>query len=214
MKKSPKIALPNDCDVFNPLSKWNLARSVAEALLKSSLHELPPEEFEGAGVYAIYYFGRFELYKSYNRTSAQSEQRPIYVGKAVPGGARKGFDSLDSAKGNSLHKRLKEHADTIDKCENLDVRDFKCRYLLVDDIWISLGESLLIRKFSPLWNVILDGFGNHDPGAGRYEGKRSVWDELHPGRVWAKKCHPSDKRIEMIEKEVLNYIETKIQLID
>jgi hypothetical protein len=26
----------------------------------------------------------------------------------------------------------------------------------VDDIWIPLGESLLIEMFSPLWNKVLD----------------------------------------------------------
>jgi len=30
-----------------------------------------------------------------------------------------------------------------------------------------------------------DGFGNHDPGSGRYNQKRSVWDQVHPGRSWA-----------------------------
>ena len=31
--------------------------------------------------------------------------------------------------------------------ENLDVDDFECRYLIVDDIWIPLGETLLIGRF-------------------------------------------------------------------
>ena len=34
----------------------------------------------------------------------------------------------------------------------------------MDDIWIPLGESLLIEMFVPLWNRILDGFGIHDLG--------------------------------------------------
>ena len=32
----------------------------------------------------------------------------------------------------------------------------------------SLGESLLIAKFAPIWNKLIDGFGNHDPDKGRY----------------------------------------------
>lgn len=40
----------------------------------------------------------------------------------------------------------------------------------------------------PLWNTVVDGFGNHDPGKGRYEQAKSDWDVIHPGRAWAEKC--------------------------
>jgi hypothetical protein len=49
-------------------------------------------------------------------------------------------------------------------------------------------EAGLIRKFGPLWNTVIDGFGNHTPGEGRFNQARSGWDVLHPGRAWAKKC--------------------------
>lgn len=52
---------------------------------------------------------------------------------------------------------------------------------------IPLGESLLIERFQPLWNVVVDGFGNHDPGSGRYSGQRPLWDMVHPGRPWAER---------------------------
>jgi len=45
-------------------------------------------------------------------------------------------------------------------------------------------EAELIRKYTPLWNSIVDGFGNHDPGSGRYGQAKSEWDIVHPGRVW------------------------------
>ena len=48
-------------------------------------------------------------------------------------------------------------------------------------------EATLIRRYKPLWNVIVDGFGNHDPGAGRYNQAKSGWDVLHPGRIWAER---------------------------
>jgi hypothetical protein len=48
-------------------------------------------------------------------------------------------------------------------------------------------EAELIRRFQPLWNATIDGFGNHDPGAGRYNQANSDWDVIHPGRPWAKK---------------------------
>ena len=49
---------------------------------------------------------------------------------------------------------------------------------------ISTIEAALIKLSQPLWNVALDGFGNHDPGKGRYEQAKSDWDVIHPGRVW------------------------------
>jgi hypothetical protein len=57
----------------------------------------------------------------------------------------------------------------------------------VDDIWILLGESLLIEKFAPIWNSTVEGFGNHDPGSGRYNSHRPPWNVVHPGRPWANK---------------------------
>jgi hypothetical protein len=48
-------------------------------------------------------------------------------------------------------------------------------------------EAELIRRYAPLWNSTIDGFGNHDPGAGRREQAKSEWDVLHPGRPWVEK---------------------------
>ncbi len=49
-------------------------------------------------------------------------------------------------------------------------------------------EASVIKWKKPLWNTFLDGFGNHDPGKGRYEQAKSDWDVVHLGRVWSKKC--------------------------
>lgn len=180
---------------YNPLDKKNLGKSVADAMLSK-----PPEAlgevraFQGAGIYAIYYSGDFRVYEpiaSKNRNGMA--ELPIYVGKAVPPGARKGSVGLDMAPGPALFKRLKEHADSIRAVDNLEIEEFVCRYLVVDDIWIPLGESLLIAKHSPVWNNFIDGFGNHDPGRGRYQQVRSRWDVLHPGRAWAMKCQERDE---------------------
>ena len=177
---------------YNPLEKSHLGESVTKALLEQPIRPLPPPEgFAGAGIYAIYYTGPFPAY----RTLAKKNQNdrwvaPIYVGKAVPAGARKGGYGLGEEPGEVLFRRLREHAESIDQAENLDLSDFKCRYLIVDDIWIPLGESLLITMFSPLWNQQVDGFGNHDPGRGRYNQQRSSWDTVHPGRSWAAKLQP------------------------
>ncbi|MDM5177994.1 Eco29kI family restriction endonuclease [Massilia sp. CCM 8695] len=171
---------------FNPLDKKNLGASVAEALLTKEVHPLGDVPmFEGAGIYAIYYTGDFQAYQQISRLNREENfQLPIYVGKAIPAGARMGAN-LELAAGRVLQKRLKEHAESVKAAENLDIQDFQCRFLVVDDIWIPLGESLIIARFTPIWNSAIDGFGNHNPGKGRLAGKRSRWDVLHPGRGWA-----------------------------
>ena len=186
---------------FNPLNKKNLGFSVAEAMLEKPVEPLPPAAaFEGAGIYAIYYTGGFPVYKPITDKNKNNKFGcPIYVGKAVPAGARKGGFGLDAPAGKALFQRLNEHAESIKETRNLKLDDFRCRYLTVDDIWIPLGESLLIEMFSPLWNKVLDGFGNHDPGKGRYEQQISPWDVLHPGRAWAAKLKPGRSKEEILE---------------
>lgn len=196
---------------FNPLDKKNLGASVAEALLASKLHplgELP--EFRGAGIYAIYYRGQFGAYAEIAKRNQEGKATaPIYVGKAVPAGARRGGVESDSTVGRSLFKRLTEHAESIrsvGSAGNLSIDDFLCRFLVVDDIWIPLGESLLIARYTPLWNTLVDGFGNHDPGSGRYNGMRPRWDVLHPGRAWAEKCKERSETATDIARDVATYL--------
>lgn len=181
---------------YNPLDKRNLGISVADALLSRELVDLPPKDsFIGAGIYAIYYSGAFGAYRPIARRAAAGDLVPIYVGKAVPAGARKGGLGLDIPPGQAMFRRLCEHAESIRQANNLDLDDFQCRYLVVDDIWIPLGETLLMSKFQPIWNRVIDGFGNHDPGSGRYRQQKSPWDVIHPGRGWAEKCAASSKSI-------------------
>lgn len=193
---------------FNPLDRVNLGASVAQALLQQepvSLGRIKP--FNGAGIYAIYYTGNFKPYEPIAKRCRDGKfEVPIYVGKAIPAGARKGGTGLASSAGKVLYNRLAEHAESIRAVDNLDIKDFSCCFLVVDDIWIPLGESLLIAKFSPIWNNIIEGFGNHDPGRGRYEGMRPRWDVLHPGRAWAVKCKPRPETPKQIIADVTTYL--------
>jgi len=191
---------------FNPLDKTHLGASVADAMLASKIHPLGDiPEFNGAGIYAIYYTGAFDLYKKISSRNKNTKTAPIYVGKAVPAGARKGGGTGISG-GKPLFNRLSEHAGSIRSAKNLDISDFTCRFLVVDDIWIPLGESLLIARYSPIWNSVIDGFGNHDPGSGRYNGMRPRWDVLHPGRAWAAKCKERSETDADIARDVENYL--------
>jgi len=194
---------------YNPLEKENLGKSVADSLIKQKPVPLGLiERFSGAGVYTIYYTGAFDTYSKLGdwNTSADDLNVPIYVGKAVPTGGRKGnVDPEVSAKGTALFNRLDEHRKSIEQATNLEIGDFWCRYLVVDDIWIPLGESLLIQRHRPIWNSLIDGFGNHDPGSGRHQGARPNWDTLHPGRTWAERCAPSKLSEEQIRHHIGEY---------
>jgi Eco29kI restriction endonuclease len=183
---------------FNPLDKKNLGAPVAEALLTSSVRPLSDvPSFFGAGIYVLYYTGTYPAYEALATRNQQGKfLAPIYIGKAIPPGRRKGL-SLET-RSRVLSSRLKEHAESVQAVSNLNVEDFFCRLLVVDDIWIPLGESLLIGRYRPLWNSIVDGFGNHDSGKGRYQGMCPKWDVLHPGRVWAARCQALTKASERI----------------
>lgn len=192
---------------FNPLDKSNLGESVADAAMNTPVQHLPPEPFIGAGVYMLYYVGNSPLYTQLaERNRGGKFQSPIYVGKAVPAGARKGGFALDVDHGTALLKRLTEHSDSISAVNNLELEDFYCRFLVVDDIWIPLAESLLIEKFVPVWNRVLDGFGNHDPGKGRHSGKMPYWDCVHPGREWANRLQPCAYTKQELEEKVISYL--------
>jgi hypothetical protein len=197
----------NNIIPFNPLDKKNLGASVAEALLTKEISHLASvPSFDGAGIYAIYYTGDFPTYSKMTRFNKDGKFLwPIYVGKAVPAGARMG-GNLESAAGKVLSKRLKEHADSIKASSNLNIHDFYFRFLVVDDIWIPLGESLIIARFTPVWNSLIDGFGNHNPGKGRHAGMRPRWDVLHPGRSWAANCAERPETKEEIARDAEVYL--------
>lgn len=192
---------------FNPLDKKNLGASVAEAMLEQPVRPLGDiSSFFGVGIYAIYYTGSFKPYTPLAERNRDNRfTAPIYVGKAIPSGARKGGGVGASVNSRALSSRLRDHMQSITEAQNLNLDDFFYRHLIVDDIWIPLGESLLIAKFTPLWNAVVDGFGNHDPGKGRHNGLRPKWDVLHPGRPWADKCAQRPEGSIDIEREVIEF---------
>ncbi len=192
---------------YNPLDKRHLGEQVAEALLAEPIHPLPPDRFLGAGVYALYYIGDFPTYATLTDVNKDGKYLcPIYVGKAVPDGARKGGQGEDVEAGPALYKRLNDHANSINAAENIRLSDFRCRFLAVDDIWIPLAESMVIERFKPVWNCLLEGFGNHAPGKGRKDMMTPSWDWFHPGRNWANSLLPNPKDRELIDTEIRAYL--------
>jgi len=100
---------------------------------------------------------------------------------------------------------LVEHWKSVRMVGNLNSADFYCRYLVTDDIWIPLGESLLIERFQPLWNVLIEGFGIHDPGSGRQKQVCSMWDTLHPGRKLAATLPPNPKNAAVLKELIADF---------
>lgn len=182
-----------------------MGRFVALALVAQTRHPLAeiPKVY-GSGVYAIYYRGEFPLYAPW----AQSET-PLYVGQAAPAdrNARSATDQ-----GPRLSARLNEHRKNIVKANTtLDVGDFDYRSLVVQSGWETAAEDYLIHLFRPLWNSetnIVYGLGKHGDAATTRANKRSPWDTMHPGRVWAVDTTADAKTPEKIFQEVGEHAHT------
>jgi hypothetical protein len=180
-------------EAWNPLydlgvSQSQLNRTIVEEFESHSGEELPEpyNPFDGCGVYGLYYFGDYDRYTPISNDK-WGYDLPIYVGKAVPSGSRTGGAHLESTTGRGIYKRLLEHRKSIEQAQNLDIDNFRVKHLITSSIWTRYCEQTLISYYKPWWNVYIDGFGDHDPGKGRANQERSVWDTLHPGREWVEK---------------------------
>jgi Eco29kI restriction endonuclease len=145
----------------------------------------------GSGVYAIYYRGDHPLYAAISGT-----ETPIYVGKADPAADDA---STPREQGSKLTGRLTEHAGTIMTAERysnqlpkglspISVADFTCRRLVCATNAQLVAEKHLIRTFWPVWNSETKacwGMSKHGDSAKTRANKRSPWDVVHPGRLWA-----------------------------
>jgi hypothetical protein len=165
---------------FNPIAIPNIALNLALEVLEQPVHPLPPvAKPVGAGVYLLYYRGNLAPYLPFRER--RHSKIPIYVGKADRKGMRKGF-KFDPPQGHEISGRLMDHVRSIERADNLGLSDFSCRFLSVEDSFIGLAESILVSIFDPLWNRILDGFGNNPTGGPRSTQAVSKWDQFHPGR--------------------------------
>jgi Eco29kI restriction endonuclease len=197
LAKLDPVAQPTS--VFDPSNPKAVGRFVALALVAQDRHPLAeiPKSY-GSGVYAIYYTGTFPAYQSISGT-----ETPIYVGQAAPAisNARTPIDQ-----GAKLSARLNDHRKNISKASSsLDLGDFEFRSLVVQSGWETAAEDYLIHLFRPVWNNetnILYGLGKHGDSAVTRANKRSPWDTLHPGRVWAAASTEDAKSISQINGEL------------
>lgn len=175
------------------------------------VHTLPFfETFLGTGVYALYYTGASGIYNKYGELNRLAYNNPIYVGKAVPKGWRQSRTSSLAQHSRELCNRLREHQRNIELVSNLELGDFACRFMIFEDSssdMIGTIEAALIQSQRPLWNTTLDGFGNYDPGRGRYQQAKSDWDVIHAGRAWAQRCLGISNSEEQVLERVANYFD-------
>ncbi len=175
------------------------------------VHSIPiPERFHGTGVYALYCIAKTGIYSKFHSINRTAFRIPIYVGKAVPKGWRQARQLLSTdTRSYELNNRIREHSRSIDLGEGLGKSDFFCRFMILEgkesDL-IGTVEAALIRKYQPIWNTLIDGFGNHDPGKGRYEQAKSDWDVCHPGRSWADKCQGVHANKEELLQGIENFM--------
>jgi hypothetical protein len=177
---------------FDPADPKTVGRMVSIALIAQPLVPLADvQPVYGSGVYAIYYRGTHPLYMAIS-----GSETPIYVGKADPANDDA---STTREQGAKLTARLSEHAGTIATAEAyaaklpahlsaLCLADFVCRRLVCATNAQLVAEKHLIRTFWPIWNSETKacwGMSKHGDAATTRANKRSPWDVVHPGRLWA-----------------------------
>jgi hypothetical protein len=186
-----------DMEIFNPLDKRNLGVSIADAIFKQKVYPLNSfPSFNGAGIYAIYYKGDFPLYKNTSEKNIKDFIQPIYAGKAIPEGGRKSRLGLDVPMGEYLYKWLNEHRKSIEAAENLNIDDFYCRFLVVDDIWIHWANLCSLKKQSRFGMPLLTGLETMTPEAEGVINKYLHGIQSTPAEIGQKNCNqenPSKK---------------------
>ena len=164
--------------VFNPLSESVLARTIRQELESRVMERLMPVEvLRGRLVEALYYLVRFWLYDGINDPALNI---PLYVGRAQAGSSRMG-KKIEGLKTDKLWKRIEKHAQSINASENLELSDFRVRYLVMSDV-LSPWADRAASGVRPSLEWRTDGLGSNAHGAGRSEQQMSKWETLHPGR--------------------------------
>lgn len=202
------MAVDLELHTFRSPELESVVQDAVQFFAQTPLHPLPPPgPFAGTGVYALYYAGDLPLYAHIAAANRDSCVLPTYVGKAVPKGWRTGRIA-DGEEAGGVYGRLNEHARSLYAVSDLRARDFECRFVILSGVEADLTtavEAQLIRLYHPLWNTHIDGFGNHDPGSGRYNQARSEWDVLHPGRPWAEKLTGKSPDREKVLRKVAKH---------
>lgn len=213
-----KTCLPfkRDDHVYSSKAFAELVKDAVRFFNGTPVLALPlTESFSGSGVYAIYATQTRGIYAPFGQTiNRTSWNVPIYVGKAVSPGWRQNRTVGSTQSSNDLYGRLTQHARNIGLGKGLKVSDFYCRFAIFEggaEDMIAAIEAALIALHAPLWNSVVDGFGNHDPGKGRLASSPSAWDVLHPGRPWAARLTGRGDDLSSVTRRVKDYFVGRVK---
>lgn len=178
-----------DCEVCLPAIAAKAERMMRRVERVRLGHAMGCSE---AGFYVLYYVGGSSTlpHVFYN---GLVDHQPIYIGKA-----------------KSLRQRIREHQRSIQQAHGIAPADFEAIVVPMNIAQAEACETALIAKHQPLWNTVIMGFGNHNPGA-RRKGAKSRWDMLHEGRAQAE----DDELVHQIEPmviEILRWCEERCML--
>ena len=159
--------------------KYMLQEISVKFVEKLPLFSLPEsgdidKRFQCPGIYLIYYVGAKSLYEE---LVSSSKDQPIYVGMSTV----------------SAFTRLNIHRGKLEKAEDLQVQDFKVRFMGLDiEHYAPCIEGMLIEYYSPLWNdtAVKLSFGNASD-------ESNNWYKYHVNR--------DDKTIKIIEENVKSF---------
>lgn len=195
-----------------------IARFYAFSLInrpRVRLSDVEDDRVFGSGVYAVYYDGAsVPAYEPLSGT-----ETPIYLGKAVPEDPT--AETVES-QGPVLWNRLRQHAKSI-QLGGLDPAEFTTRHAVIQSGMEGAVEDFLIRLFKPIWNKetkICHGIGKHGDRATTRGNRRSPWDTMHPGRLWADATAEDQRTREEIVAAIGHHLRenppvpTREQLID
>ena len=99
-------------NLYDPLTYDNLMAGLVMHFEKQATERLDSVAgVEGPGIYSLFYSGDFHAYEPISRS-----EKPIYVGKAVPPGSRKGSRVDESIP--ALQRRIREHSKSIGQADN------------------------------------------------------------------------------------------------
>ena len=128
-------------NLYDPLTWDNLMMGLIVRFEKTPFVDFEAiEDARGPGIYALFYDGPHPAYVPISGT-----RKPIYVGKAVPRGTRKGTGTESAP--YALRDRLRLHRRSLELATNLVVDDFMSRYLAVVPVWVTLAERFLIDHY-------------------------------------------------------------------
>lgn len=177
-------------DVFDPDPTKQAFHDIAHAFLNSPIYTFANfPRIKGVGLYSLHYLGDPLRYApDYDYAGL-----PIYVGKTVPKGWTIGMVTNVSQSDILYNRMMKDHYESIDQVNNLNVADFMVRVCLLHPVWIESAETFLVHQLQPLWNTQVRGFGNKVLGNGRKDSAVSLWDLYHPGRARVRKGSCSDQ---------------------